>query len=156
MGKLVYLLACLSNSLVIFVTQITYYSLGLIYFGFSLVAFLCYITNTDEYDSMIIPENEVIIVILQFIIVLMPLKFIPILFSRMLQYLTNDWIFWKNFHINARNRSGYDLPDADKALFLFMPCSTNDCNHIMNQYDQSINPGFSYFSKCATSRGLYR
>ena len=153
-GKMVYLLACLSNSLAIFVTQITYYSLGLMYFGFSLVAIFRYITNMDEYDTMIMPESEVIIVILYFIIVLMPLKFIPILFSRLLQTLTNDWILYKNFHLNNRNRGGYDLPDADKALFMFLPCSTNDCNHIV---DQSVDsPGFSYFSKCYKSKGLYR
>ena len=152
LGKLVYLLACLFNSFAIFVTQTTFYIFGFPYCTGLLMVIVRYIGDFDEYDAITKP-NDSMTVLLYFVIVLIPLKFIPTLFDRMVQFFTNRWILYKTHHMNVRNRSGYNLSGGVHSLFL--PSSTNTYDHVAD--DQSaINPGFSYFSKDPISKQLYR
>ena len=152
LGKLVYLLACLFNSFAIFVTQTTFYIFGFPYCTGLLMVIVRYIGDFDEYDAITKP-NDSMTVLLYFVIVLIPLKFIPTLFDKMVQFFTNRWILCKTYHLNVRNRSGYDLSGGVHSMFL--PSSTNTYDHVAD--DQStINPGFSYFSEDPISKQLYQ
>ena len=152
LGKLVYLLACLFNSFAIFVTQTTFYIFGFPYCSGLLMVIIRYIGDFDEYDAITKPNNYML-VILYFVTVLMPLKLVPILFDRMVQYFTNRWILCKTYHLNVGNRSGYDLSGGVHSMFL--PSSMNTYDHVADN-QSTVKPGFLYFSKDPTSKQLYR
>ena len=151
-GKLVYILACMFNSFAIFMTQTTFYIIGLPYFTGILILMMRFISNFDEYDAIIVPTDGMT-VFLYFVVVMMPLKFIPIMFGKLVESLTNRWILHKSYHLKVRNRIGYDMPDI--AQFMFLPSSNNNYNHVVDD-ESTANPGFSYFSKDPTSKHLYR
>ena len=51
-GKMVYLMSCASNSLAIFLTQITYFTLTMPFFLNVLIIIIRSIDNLDEYDKL--------------------------------------------------------------------------------------------------------
>ena len=153
-GKIVYFLSCVFNSFAIFASQIAYFTVGLPSFICILIYVIRLIVNFDQYDTM--PDSaDSIIIILVLTLVLLPLKFIPIKFAEMIKYLTERFFLHKKYHINERNRSGYDVPGFDTALFMFLPSSQNNLSHVDNKESFS-NPGFYYFSKDPLSKELYR
>ena len=152
LGKIVYLLACFFNSLAIFATQTTFYIFGFPYCSGLLMVIIRYMGDFDEYDTITKP-NDYMLVILYFVTVLMPLKLIPILFDRMVQYFTNRWILCKTYHLNVGNRSGYDL--SGRVHSMFLPSSMNTYDHVADN-QSTVKPGFLYFSKDLTSKELYR
>eukprot|EP00092_Neocalanus_flemingeri_P011540 GFUD01012436.1.p1 GENE.GFUD01012436.1~~GFUD01012436.1.p1 ORF type:complete len:649 (-),score=97.52 GFUD01012436.1:25-1743(-) len=153
-GKMVYLLACACNALAIFMTQTSYYSLGLPFLTNFLIVIIRYIVGFDQYDTM--PSSaDFIIIILVFVTVLMPLKFIPVLIAKLINHFTEEMILHKTVHMNMRNRSGYDVPGLHTALFMFLPSATNHHGHI-NKRGLTLSPGFYYFSKDPISRELFR
>ena len=88
------------------------------------------------------------------LVVIVPLKLIPIKFAKTLDKITNDWIMNLPKHLHARNTSGYDVPGMKKALFMFLPSSSNSHGHIHKK--SSSGAGFFYFSKDPLSRKLYQ
>ena len=151
-GKLVFFLACFFNSLAIVVTQTTFYIVGFLYFTGILLVILRKISGFDEYDAITKPTAEVTIVLV-LVIVLVPLKFIPKMFDYLVKVATDKWILRKNYHLNKRNRTGYDITGVVHSMFL--PGSFNNYDHIADD-ELTVNPGCSYFSKDITSKQLYR
>ena len=94
-------------------------------------------------------------VFLIIITVLLPLKLIPTVFANTLQRLTDSWVLHKTNHMNLRNRSGYNVPGIEMALFMFLPSASNTHEHIPSR-GFTVNPGFFYFSKDPLSKKLYR
>ena len=157
-GKVIYILACAFNSLAIFLTQMVFYVVGVPYFTNILIIIMRFIVNFDEYDSL--PDTPPFMVnILILLVVLLPLKFFSIMFARWVQHLTENWILHKSHlhHINKRNRSGYDMPGINIALFVFMflPSANNTHKHIGSR-GSTDHAGFFYFSKDPLSKKLYR
>ena len=149
-GKLVYFAACFFNSGAIFITQVIYYALGLPFLLSLLLIVIRYIVGFDAFDDL--PDSSpTVIFFLIIIFVLLPLKFIPISVGRMLKYIADDLIIQKKTHIAQRNRSGYEVPGFETALYMFLPSATNHTNQLT-----SVAPGFSYFSRDPLSRKLYR
>ena len=153
-GKIVYFLACAFNSFAIFLSQIVYFAVGLPAFICVLIYVIRLIVNFDQYDTMPNSVKE-IIVILVIAVVILPLKFIPIKVAEVMKFLTERFFLHKTYHINERNRSGYDVPGFDTALYMFLPSSHNDLSHVDNK-ESFQNPGFFYFSKDPLSKKLYR
>jgi hypothetical protein len=151
-GKVVYFLACLFNSLAIFVSQTTFFIFGLPYFQIILMGTIRYIKNSHENDAVTKP-NDYMMAILNFVVVLIPLKFIPKMFDLLAERFTSKWILHKTHHVNNQNRSGYDLSGVVHSLFL--PCSVNKFDHIADK-ESTVAPGISYFGKEHNSRHLYR
>ena len=104
-GKLVYFFACLFNSLAIFATQTTFYTIGFPYFTGLLVIVIRSISHFDSYDPITKP-NEVMTNLLYFVVVLMPLKFIQNIFDSIIKTFTDNWILHKMHHLNHKNRQG--------------------------------------------------
>ena len=96
-----------------------------------------------------------IIVFLVLTLVILPLKLIPIKFGEMIKFLTERFFLHKKYHMNEHNRSGYDVPGFETALFMFLPSAHNNLSHVDNK-EAFSNPGFYYFSKDPLSRELYR
>jgi hypothetical protein len=151
-GKLVYFLACFFNSLAIIVSQTTFYIIGLPYLTCILLVVMRYVAHFDEYDPLVEPTKEMI-VILYFVIVLMPLKFVPLMFDSLVKMFTDRWILHKTYHLNNYNRSGYEISGVIHSMFL--PCSVNKFDHVAD-IETTLNPGFSYFSHDPQSKHLYR
>ena len=151
-GKIVYFLACFFNSLAIFVSQTTFYIVGLPYFQNALMVTIYYIKNSDEYDAVTKP-NDYMMAILNFVVVLIPLKLIPKIFDLLAKHFTSKWILHKTHHVNNQNRSGYDSSGVVHSLLL--PCSVNKFDHINNE-ESTVAPGLSYFNKDPKSRHLFR
>ena len=151
-GKLVYFLACFFNSLAIIVSQTTFYIIGLPYLTCILLVVMRYVARFDEYDPLVEPTKAMII-ILYFVIVLMPLKFVPLLFDSLIKMFTDRCILHKTYHLNNRNRSGYEISGVIHPMFL--PCSVNKFDHLADN-ESTLNPGFSYFSNDPQSKRLYR
>ena len=107
-GKLVYFLACFFNSLAIIISQSTFYVIGFPYFTCVLMVIMRFISGFDEYSPLVEPTDAMII-ILYFVVVLMPLKFVPEMFDSLVKICTDRFIFHKMHHLNNRNRSGYDI-----------------------------------------------
>ena len=153
-GKLVYFLACAFNSMAIFITQIAYHALGLPFLTNCLIIVIRYIVGFDQYGNM--PNSApFIIVILVFVTVLMPLKFVPVLTAQIINHFTEEMVLHKTLHVNVRNRSGYDVPGIHTALYMFLPSASNNYKHICSR-GSTPNPGFYYFSKDPISRKLFR
>ena len=153
-GKIVYFLACVSNSFAIFLSQIGYFTIGLPSFICILIYVIRLIVNFDKYDVM--PDSDTgVIVFLVLTVVILPLKLFPIKFAELLKFLTERFFLHKTYHINKQNRSGYDVPGFETALYMFLPSSHNNLSHINNQ-ESFANPGFFYFSKDPLSKELYR
>ena len=91
--------------------------------------------------------------ILNFVVVLIPLKFIPKMFDSLVEHFTSKWILHKTHHVNNQNRSGYDLSGVVHSLLL--PCSVNKFDHITDE-ESTVAPGLSYFGKEKKSRHVYR
>ena len=91
--------------------------------------------------------------ILNFVVVLIPLKLIHKIFDLLAEHFTSKWILHKTHHVNNHNRSGYDLSGVVHSLLL--PCSVNKFDHIADE-ESTVAPGLSYFSKEQKSRHLYR
>ena len=154
LGKLVYLLSCLCNSLAIFLNQTCYFALGLPYFLNILIIIIRSTDNLDEYDSL--PNSkEFVIHALVIAVVILPLKFIPKKFAGLLRLFDEKFILRHNHHIKRGNRSGYDVPGYETALFMFHPSSNNNHEHI-NNGGASSHPGFFYFSRDPISKKLYQ
>ena len=151
-GKLVYFLACFFNSLAIIVSQTTFYVIGLPYLTCILLVVMRYVARFDEYDPLVEP-TETMIIILYYVIVLMPLKFVPKLFDSLVKMFTDRCILHKTYHLNNRNRSGYEISGVIHPMFL--PCSVNKFDHVAD-IETTLNPGFSYFSNDPQSKRLYR
>ena len=107
-GKLVYFSACFFNSLAIIISQSTFYVIGFPYFTCVLMVIMRFISGFDEYAPLVEP-TDTMIVILYFVVVLMPLKFVPEMFDSLVKICTDRFIFHKTHHLNNRNRSGYDI-----------------------------------------------
>ena len=107
-GKLVYFLACFFNSIAIIVSQSTFYIIGFPYLTCVLLVIMRYISNFDEYSALVEP-TDTMIVILYFVVVLVPLKFVPEMFDAMVKICTDRLFFHKTHHMNNHNRSGYDI-----------------------------------------------
>ena len=155
-GKLIYFLACITNSLAIILTQTSFFSIGLPFFTSILLVIIRYIANLDNYDSMV-DTHEVMTVILVFIVVLMPLKSIPKGFAILVEHITDKWILHHTYHLNQGNRSGYEMPGINEALFMFLPSAKNKYSQINDREStgcRSYN-GFHYFSKDPLSKQLY-
>ena len=151
-GKIVYFLTCFFNSLAIFSTQTTFYIIAFPYLTGVLLVVMRNTARFDEYDPITKPTNWMTI-ILYYVVVLIPLKFIPKLFDCFIHKFTDYWILHKTHHMNKRNRSGYDLSVDVHSMFL--PCAINNYDHVADD-EATVNPGFSYFSKDPTSKRLYR
>ena len=153
-GKVVYFLSCISNSFAIFLSQIVYFTVGFPSFICVLIYIIRLIINFDEYDAM--PESaEMVVIFLVLTFVLLPLKLVPIKVAELIKWLTERFFLHKTFHTNERNRSGYNVPGFETALYMFLPSSNNDLSHVHNK-ESFENPGFYYFSKDPLSRDLYR
>ena len=154
LGKIVYFLACVFNSFAIFLSQIVYFTIGLPYLICILIYVIRMIVNFDKYDQI---PNSVpsIIIFLVLTLVLLPLKFFPIKVAEIIKILTDRFFLHKKYHMNERNRSGYDVPGFKMALFMFLPSSHNNLSHVNNK-ESFVNPGFYYFSKDPLSKELYR
>ena len=112
-GKLVYLLASAVNSLAILLTQISYYTIGLPYFTSILIIIIRLIVRFDEYGELPDESHPAMMVILVLVVVLLPLKFMPTMMSRMLEEFSNSWILQETSHMNERNRSGYQVTGCE-------------------------------------------
>ena len=74
-GKIVYLLACTANSLVIFLSQVSYYAIGLPYFTSILIIIIRLIVRFDEYGELPDNSDPHMMVLLVLVVVLLPMKF---------------------------------------------------------------------------------
>ena len=153
-GKLVYLLASAVNSLAILLTQISYYTIGLPYFTSILIIIIRLIVRFDEYGELPDESHPAMMVILVLVVVLLPLKFMPTMMSRMLEEFSNSWILQETSHMNERNRSGYQVTGCE-TQYMFFPAAKN-CHAHLNNSGLSLNPGFFYFSNDPLTRRLYR
>lgn len=153
MGGVVYFLSCAFNSAAIFLSQMPYFALGLPLFINILMIIIRLIVNFDEHGDMP-PSDSTVIVFMVLVVVIVPLKLIPIKFAKTLNRITNDWILNVPKHLHEKNRSGYDVPGMKKALFMFLPSASNNHDHINKK--NSSGAGFFYFSKDPLSRRLYR
>ena len=153
-GKIVYFLACAANSLAVFLNQTNFFAVGIVFTVNVLIIIIRYIVIFDTYGNMP-PSEEVMVVILVFLVVLTPLKLIPSLFARLIKRFTDDWILHETEHMNLRNRSGYDVPGIKIAQFMFLPSAHNSHRHITDK-GSTHSPGFFYFSKDPLSKKLYR
>ena len=151
-GKIVYFLACAANSLAVFLNQTNFFAVGIVFNVNILIIIIRYIVIFDQYGNMPASE-EVMVVILVFLVVLTPLKLIPSMFARLIKRFTDDWILHETKHMNLRNRSGYDVPGIKIAQFL--PSAHNSHTHIADQ-GSTHSPGFFYFSKDPLSKKLYQ
>ena len=107
-GKLVYFLACFFNSLAIIISQSTFYVIGFPYFTCVILVIMRYISGFDQYSPLVEP-NIYMMVILYFVVVLIPLKYIPEMFDALVKICTDRWMFHKTHHLNNNNRSGYEI-----------------------------------------------
>ena len=107
-GKLIYFLACFFNSLAIIISQSTFYVIGFPYFTCVLMVIMRYISGFDEYAPLVEPTVSMM-VILYFVVVLIPLKYVPEMFDALVKIFTDRWMFHKTHHLNNRNRCGYDI-----------------------------------------------
>ena len=154
-GKIVYLLACTANSLLIFLNQVSYYAIGLPYFTSILIIIIRLIVRFDEYGELPDNSDPHMMVLLVLVVVLLPMKFIPVILSKMLKQFSEGWILQETAHMNKRNRSGYGVTGYNEAGYMFLPSARN-CHKHLNDSGASLNPGFFYFSKDPLSRRLYR
>ena len=153
LGKLVYLLACFFNSISIFTSQTFFFASGINFLFVCLCIFIRYTVGFDPFDDF--PNsNEYIIYFLIIVFVIMPLTLIPIRVAKFLKNTTDNFVLFKTFHQNERNRSGYDVTGLDTALFMFLPSSTNNFQHLCLK--NKVFAGFSYFSEDKMSRKLYK
>ena len=114
-GKAVYFLACLFNSFSIFTTQTIFYATGINFLLLLLCVLIKHTVGFDAYDDF--PNsNRYFIYFLVIVFVLLPLKFIPIMFAKWLKMMTEKYVLHKTFHLNERNRSGYDVSGYDTAF----------------------------------------
>ena len=153
-GKIVYFLACAANSLAVFLNQTNFFAVGIVFTVNILIIIIRYIVIFDHYGNMP-PSDEVMVVILVFLVVLTPLKLIPSMFARLIKRFTDKWILHETEHMNQRNRSGYDVPGIKIAQFMFLPSAHNSHSHIADK-GSTHSPGFFYFSKDPLSKKLYR
>ena len=143
-GKLIYFLACFSNSVAVFLSQTAYYTIGLPFLVNVLIIIIQEISGANEFEGL--PKsNPSIIVVLIFVAVIMPLKVAPILFSKLLKFFTGEILMQQTRHLNGRTRSGYNVTDT--ASFMFLPSATNCHNHInsVTAGAGKLSPGFYYF-----------
>ena len=84
-----------------FVTQTTFYIIGFPYFTGILLVLIRNIAHFDEYDPITEP-TELVTILLYFVVVLMPLKFIPKTFDSLIKLFTDSWILHKTYHLNVR------------------------------------------------------
>ena len=154
LGTIVYILSCAFNTLAILLSQITFFALGFPFFTNFVLIIIRYLVNIDQYDNMP-ASHQLMIVSLVIVIVLLPLRLLPTVFAKILQHLTDTWVLHKTHQINLRNRSGYDVPGIETALFMFLPSANNTHGHIFSK-GSTANPGFFYFSKDPLSKKLYR
>ena len=155
MGKVVYFFACAFNSLAVLLSQIAYYTAGLPFFTITLINIIRTIVDLGPLDDNPSTVSEMMSVLL-LVTVLLPLKFLPIFFEKLMNFCTDKWILHKAYHLKKRNRSGYETGnERDSTQHMFLPSSSNKYDHI-SQEDVSPNPGFHYFSRDPLSRKLYQ
>ena len=112
LGTCTYIVACLLNTVAIFFTLILYNLNALPYLVYCLITVVVSIIRITPVDDLPLPGPE-ITVFLFFLFVVLPMNFIPYLFSNMLEAVTDKYILHKDYHLNKRNRSGYQVTRLD-------------------------------------------
>merc|ERR1711978_308511 len=97
MGKVVYFFACAFNSLAVLLSQIAYYTAGLPFFTITLINIIRTIVDLGPLDDNPSTVSEMMSVLL-LVTVLLPLKFLPIFFGKLMNFCTDKWILHKAYH----------------------------------------------------------
>ena len=118
-GTCTYIMACLLNTVAIFFTLILYNLNALPYLVYCLITIVVWILRITPVDNLPLPGPE-ISVFLFFLFVVLPMNFIPYLFSNMLEAVTDKYIMHKDYHLKKRNRSGYQVTKRDLILIYFL------------------------------------
>ena len=154
-GKVVYFLACFFNSVSAMVVLTTFYCLAIANL-FPIMVIILKLANGLDLNYAYPPEhaNETIVTLLIILVVVIPIRYAPEVFSKHLHLFVERYITSPQTDANQRQRGGYGLFSCRKNFFLFLPVATNTYSELESL--PTVERKYQHFSKNQLSRSMYR